>query len=59
MYGTGEWPKDFTEVRAVVLKRKPQSAKCRNYRTFILAAHTVQVVVAKILGRRIERRIDN
>jgi hypothetical protein len=59
MHETGEWPKDFTEVGAVVLKKKPQAAKCMNHRTFILTEHTVQVVVARILGRRIERKIGN
>ena len=28
IYETGEWPKDFTEVTVIVLKKKPQAIKC-------------------------------
>jgi hypothetical protein len=50
---TGEWPKDFTEVTVIVLK-KPQATKCSYHSTVSLIAHT-----AKILRRRIERKIED
>jgi hypothetical protein len=40
IYETGEWPKDFTEVTMIALKKKPQSTKCSDplhnqpYRTY-------------------------
>ena len=51
-YETGEWPKDFTEVTMIALKKKPQATKCS------LIAHTAKVV-AKILRRRIEKKIED
>jgi hypothetical protein len=58
MYGTGEWPMDVTEVRVVALKQKPNAAKCSDYPTFFLTVYTVQVV-ARVLGTRIERKVQN
>jgi hypothetical protein len=29
---TGEWPKEFTEVTMIALKKKPQATKCSDYR---------------------------
>jgi hypothetical protein len=52
IYETGEWPKDFTEVTMITLKKKPQATKCSNHCTISLTAHT-----AKILRRRIEKKI--
>jgi len=54
VYETGEWPKDFTEVTMIALKKKPQASKCSDHRTISLIAHT-----AKILRRRIERKIED
>jgi hypothetical protein len=34
IYETGEWPKDFTEVIIISLKKKPQATKCSNHCTF-------------------------
>ena len=31
IHETGEWPKDFTEVTMIVLKKKPQATKCSDY----------------------------
>jgi len=56
IYETGEWPKDFTEVTMIALKKKPQATKCSNHRTMSLIAHTAKIV-AKILRRRIEKKI--
>jgi len=56
IYETGEWPKDFTEVTVIALKKKTQATKCSDHRTIILIAHTAKII-AKIPRRRIERKI--
>jgi len=57
-YETGEWPKDFTEVTMIALKKKPQATKCSDHRTIRLIAHTAKIV-AKIPRRRIEKKIED
>jgi hypothetical protein len=37
IYETGQWPRDFTEVTIITLKKKPQATKCSD-----LIAHTLQ-----------------
>jgi len=32
IYDIGEWPKDFTEVTMIALKKKTQAIKCRDHR---------------------------
>jgi len=56
IYETGEWPKDFTEVTMIPLKKKPQATKCSDHHTISLMAHTAKIV-AKIFRRRIERKL--
>jgi len=34
IYETGEWPKDFTEVTMIALKKKPQATKGSDHRTY-------------------------
>jgi hypothetical protein len=34
IYEIGEWPKDFTEVTMITLKKKPQATKCSDHRTY-------------------------
>ena len=58
IYETGEWPKDFTEVTMITLKKKPQVTKFSDHRTISLIAHTAKIV-AKILRRRIEKKIED
>jgi len=58
VYEIGEWPKDFTELTMIALKKKPQATKCSEHRTISLIAHTAKIV-AKILTRRIERKIED
>jgi len=58
IYETGEWPKDFTEVTMIALKKKPQATKCSDHRTISLIAHTAKIV-AKILRRRFEKKIED
>jgi hypothetical protein len=33
IYESGEWPKDFTEVTIVILKKKPEARTCTDHRT--------------------------
>jgi hypothetical protein len=49
VYEPGEWPRDFTEVTAIALKKKPNATKCRDHCTISLIAHTAKIAV-KILG---------
>jgi hypothetical protein len=58
IYETGEWPKDFTEVTMIALKKKPQATKCSNHHTISLITHTAKIV-AEILRRRIEKKIED
>ena len=34
IYETREWPKDFTEVTVIALKKKPHAIKCSDHRTY-------------------------
>ncbi|PNF18588.1 hypothetical protein B7P43_G06262 [Cryptotermes secundus] len=58
IYESGEWPKDFTEVTMIALKKKTKATKCSDHRTISLIAHTAKII-AKILKRRIERKIED
>jgi len=58
IYETGKWPKDFTEVTMIALKKEPQATKYSDHRTISLIAHTAKIV-AKILRRRIEKKIED
>jgi len=58
IYETGERPKDFTEVTMIALKKKTQATKCSDHRTINLIAHPAKII-AKILRRRIERKIED
>jgi len=58
IYETGVWPKDFTEVTMITLKKELQATKCSDHRTISLIAHTAKIV-AKILRRRIEKNIED
>ena len=42
----------------IALKKKPQTTKCSDHHTVSLIAHTAKIV-AKILKRRIERKIED
>jgi hypothetical protein len=55
IYKTGEWPKDFTEVTMIALK-KPQATKCRDHRTISLIAHTAKIL-AKDLEEGLKRKL--
>jgi len=47
IYESGEWPKDFTEVTMIALKKQTQATKCSDHRTISLIAHTAKII-AKI-----------
>jgi hypothetical protein len=48
LYESGQWPKDFTEVTMVALKKKPKATKCTDHRTMNLTAHAAKVVATVI-----------
>ena len=54
---TGEWPKDFTEVIMIALKKKTQATKFSDHRPSSFIAHTAKII-AKTLRERIERKIE-
>ena len=56
IYETGEWPKDFTKVTMIALKKKPQATKCSDHRTISLITHTAKIV-AKILKGGLKRKL--
>jgi hypothetical protein len=58
IYETGEWPKDFTEITIITLKKTPQATQHSEHRTISLIAHTAKIV-AKILRRRFEKKIED
>ena len=58
IYKIGEWPQDFTEVTMIALKQKTKATNCSDYRTISLIAHAAKII-AKILRRRIEKKIEN
>ena len=58
IYETGVWPKDFTEVTMIALKKNTQATKCSDHRTISLIANTA-TIISKILRRRIERKIED
>jgi len=52
-----KWPKDFTEVTMIVLK-KPNATKCSHHHTISLTAHPAKTV-ERILKWGIERKNEN
>ena len=58
IYGTGQWPKDFTEVTTIALKKKTKTTKCSDNRTISLISHTAKII-AKILKSSIEKKIED
>jgi hypothetical protein len=57
LYGTGEWPKDFIEVKMIALKKKPKSTNFSDHRTISLIAHVAKIV-ARIHTRGIEKKTE-
>jgi hypothetical protein len=55
IYQNGEWPRDFTEVRMITLKKKPKAANCS---TTNVIAHTAKIVMTTI-RRRIEEKTED
>ena len=50
IYETGEWPKDFTEITVIALKKKIQSTKFSDHRTISLIAHTANIIENHLEG---------
>jgi hypothetical protein len=42
-YEVGEWPKDFSEVTMITLKKGPETTKYSNHCTISRMTHTVKV----------------
>jgi hypothetical protein len=42
----------------IALKKKPKATKCSDHHTISIIAHTAKIV-ARILGRRIERKTED
>ena len=57
IYGTGEWPKDFSDVTVIALKELPRATKCSDRHTISWITRTVKIV-ARILGMSFERQIE-
>jgi hypothetical protein len=53
---SGKWPKDFTEVAFIALKKKTDATKCSQRGTMSLIRHTAKIV-ANIPKRRRNRKI--
>jgi hypothetical protein len=58
IYESGVWPKDFTEVTMVTLKKKPKARKCTDHCTISLIAHVAKVVTSAI-RRRSETKAED
>jgi hypothetical protein len=57
IYETAEWPKGFTYVTIIALKKKPKATKCSDHRTISLITHTANIVVT--IPRRIQRKTED
>jgi hypothetical protein len=45
IYETGEWPKVFTEVTMIALKKTPKATNCSDHFTISLIEHTAKIIV--------------
>ena len=53
---SGQWPKDFTEVTMIALKKKTQNTKCSDHRTISFISHTAQII-AKIIRKGLKGKL--
>jgi hypothetical protein len=58
IYESGKWPKDFTEVTMVALKKRPKARKCIDHHRISLIPHAAKVV-ASVIRRRSEKKIED
>jgi hypothetical protein len=58
IYESGQWPKDFTDIRTTALQKKQTATKCSNHQTTSLTTHEVKTL-ARILRRRIEKKTED
>jgi hypothetical protein len=57
IYEKERWPKDFTEVTMIALKKKPKSTICSFHHTISLITHTAKIIVCILV--RNERKIED
>jgi hypothetical protein len=57
IFETGGWPKNFTEVIMIALKR-PEATECSDDCTRVLIARKAKIV-ARMLRRRTERKVEH
>jgi Reverse transcriptase (RNA-dependent DNA polymerase). len=57
IHETGEWPKDFTEVTVIALKKNSKATKFCDHCTISLVAHTAKTAARTI--RRFEMKTEN
>jgi hypothetical protein len=58
IYVTRGWPRDFIEVTTIALKKNSKATKFSDHSTISIITHAAKIV-AKILRRRIERKIED
>jgi len=58
IYKNGEWPRDFSEVTMIALKKKPKATNCSKQCTSNLIAHTTKIETTT-LRRRIEEKTED
>jgi hypothetical protein len=58
MRGIGEWPKDFTKIIMIALKKKPKATKCSDHHTVSFIANTAKII-ASLVRVRFERKIED
>ena len=59
IYMSGDWPKEFVDVRMIALPKKAN--KCSDHRTISLISHTAKIfagILSKILESKIEEVIE-
>src|ERR1043165_6270645 len=55
MYEQGSWPKHFTRVVMIPIKKKKNAVECEDHRTISLISHASKIML-KILTKRIEAK---
>ena len=55
IYREGKWPKDFTQIVLLPLRKKPNAVECEEHRTISLILHAAKILL-KLMMRRIEAK---
>ena len=48
IYTTGDWPKDFLDVKMISLPKKNRAMKCRDHRTICLISQNRKIVASTL-----------